>query len=228
MNLEIRIKMSVNKKSITILAICLLVIVGTRTANAQKNKLHFGLKGAMNISGLSDMKLADTEQKIRMSFGAGLFFNQELNSKNSLHIEALYNSQGAEVRTEGNPFEVYRMDYLALPVYFRHHFRENSSFSLQIGVQPSYLISGKVKLIGGDDGVHDFNEYFATKGKDVQLNNFDFGVSAGFGFGFGKFSSITLTYTRGLLGVFKGNDAPDAKNYLFQMGLCIPLTSNTY
>jgi|GEM_PF-7112714 len=197
---------------------------------AQKNESHFGLKAAMNMSGISEMKFADNpEQKIRMSFGAGLFFNQEISSKNSIHIEALYNSQGAEIRNEGDPFEVFRLDYASLPIYFRHHFKENRAFSIQVGVQPSYLISGKVKNIGGDDKVYDFNEYYESKGMDMQLNTFDVGLSAGFGFGFGMFSSITLTYTHGLMSVFKGKDAPEgAKNYLIQFGLSVPLTSNTY
>lgn len=220
------------KKTLTKkMSLLLLVFISGVLVRAQDNESHFGLKAGMNMAGLSDLELgADAEQKMRFSFAGGLFFNQEINSKNSIHVEALYSFQGADVRWENQPDEVLRMDYITVPVYFRHHFKENRAFSIQLGVQAAFLANGQVKVTEGTDSEsYELNDYFASKGVDMKVKTFDLGVSAGLGFGFGGFSTITLTYTQGLMGAFDGADAPEgAKNYLIQLGLCIPLTSNSY
>jgi hypothetical protein len=212
-----------------ILPLFFALFIFVATANAQHEN-HFGLKAAMNASGLSKIDFGvTTEQKMRMSFAGGLFFNHELSKKNSLHIEGLYSMQGADITRGSEPRLTYRLDYIALPVYFRHHFKENRSFSVQFGVQPSYLMNSQAKIVGGDEPAADLKDYFASQGMDMALNNFDVGISGGLGFGFGMFSTITLTYTHGLMDVFQGSNAPSGvKNYLIQFGLCLPLTSNTY
>lgn len=199
------------------------------TANAQHDN-HFGPKAAMNGSGLSAIDFGvSTEQKIRMSFAGGLFFNHELSKKNSLHVEALYSMQGAEVTRGSDPRMTYRLEYITLPVYFRHHFKANRSLSIQFGVQPSYLMNSQAKIVGDNEPAAELKDYFASRGMDMKPNPFDVGISGGFGFGFGIFSALTLTYTYGLMDVFEGSHAPSGvKNYLIQFGLCLPLTSNTY
>lgn len=201
---------------------------GTVAKAQQEN--HFGLKAAMNAGGLSTIDFGvTTEQKIRMSFAGGLFFNHELTRKNSIHIEALYSMQGADVTRGSDPRMTYRLDYIALPGYFRHHFKENRSFSVQFGLQPSYLMNARAKIVGESEAATDLDDYFTAHGMNMKANKFDVGISGGFGFGFGLFSALTLTYTHGLLDVFGGSGAPSGvKNYLIQFGLCLPLTSNTY
>lgn len=198
-------------------------------ANAQHEN-HFGLKAAMNASGLSTIDFGvSTEQKMRMSFAGGLFFNHELSKKNSIHVEGLYSMQGADITRGSEPRLTYRLDYIALPVYFRHHFKANRSFSVQFGVQPSYLVNSQAKIVGDSEPAVELKDYFASRGMDMKLNPFDVGISGGFGFGFGMFSALTLTYTHGLMDVFEGSHAPSGvQNYLIQFGLCLPLTSNTY
>lgn len=205
-----------------------LSIFGT-AANAQHEN-HFGLKAAMNGSGLTEIDFGvTTEQKMRLSFAGGLFFNHELSKKNSIHVEALYSMQGADITKGSEPRMTYRMDYIVVPVYYRHHFNERKAFSIQIGLQPSFLMNGRAKIVGGSESATDLNDYFTSQGMDMSLNTFDVGISGGFGFGFGMFSTITLTYTQGLMSVFEGSNAPSGvKNYLLQLGFCLPLTSNTY
>lgn len=200
------------------------------TAAKAQHENHFGFKAAMNGSGLSTIDFGvSTEQKIRMSFAGGLFFNHELTRKNSIHIEALYSMQGADVTRGSDPRMTYRLDYITLPVYFRHHFKENRSFSFQFGLQPAYLMSAQIKIVGGEEPATDMDDYFTAHGMNMKANKFDVGISGGFGFGFGLFSALTLTYTHGLLDVFGGSGAPSGvKNYLIQFGLCLPITSNTY
>jgi len=209
--------------------LCMALCVGFISKKALAEN-HFGIKAAMNTSGLSDMKLgSNADQTMRWSFAGGLFFNHELNSLNSIHIEGLYSLQGGEIRWDKNPDEVYRLNYLNVPIYYRHHFKENSAFSIQIGLQPGYLVSAKRKIIGDDAPATELQTHLNSGNQDIELNKFDIGISGGLGFGFGMFSSITLTYTYGLIPVFKGQDAPNSvKNSLIQFGLCIPLTSNTY
>tara|TARA_Y100000815_G_scaffold144094_1_gene130367 strand:+ start:6639 stop:7283 length:645 start_codon:yes stop_codon:yes gene_type:complete len=213
-------------KTNLLLIIALLLVFFNVSA---QNDTHFGLKGAMNLAGLSGVELDDGyEKSIRMAFGGGLFLNKELTPKTSIQIEAMYSAQGVELESDENPDELYRLDYLSVPILYRYHFEEKGSLSVQFGVQPAMLLNSQVKVQGGDEeGVFDFDEYY--EGTDAEVNGFDVGLTAGFGFGFGRFSSITLTYTYGLMEVFKGNDAPQgAKTSLVQFSLAIPLTSNTY
>lgn len=204
-----------------------LLLASVITVSAQ-NESHFGLKAGMNLSGLSQMNRGD-DQGMRMAFGAGFFFNREISEKNSVHVDLLYNLQGAEVEFDNRADEYFRMDYLTIPVSYRHHFKKNRAFSVQFGVQPSFIINQQIKAFSVDSEVFDFDEYFEMRGEDIRLNKFDVGLQAGLGFGFGMFSSINLTFTQGLLDTFKGADAPKGiKNYVFQLGLCLPLSSNTY
>lgn len=208
----------------------IFVFISFGTAAKAQHENHFGLKAAMNGSGLSAIDFGvSAEQKMRLSFAGGLFFNHELSKKNSLHAEALYSMQGADITRGSDPRMTYRLDYLILPVYYRHHFKENRAFSVQFGLQPSYLMNAQAKIVGGNEPAIDLNKYFSSRGMNTKVNKWDVGISGGLGFGFGMFSSLTLTYTHGLMDVFEGGHAPSGvKNYLIQFGLCLPLTSNTY
>ena len=107
-----------------------------------QNDTHFGLKAAMNLAGLSGIELEDGyEKSIRMAFGGGIFLNKELTSQTSIQIEAMYSAQGVELESNNNPDELYRLDYLSVPIMYRYHFEEKGSFSVQFGVHPAMLLN---------------------------------------------------------------------------------------
>ena len=143
-------------KTNLLLIIALLLVFFNVSA---QNDTHFGLKGAMNLAGLSGVELDDGyEKSIRMAFGGGLFLNKELTPKTSIQIEAMYSAQGVELESDENPDELYRLDYLSVPILYRYHFEEKGSLSVQFGVQPAMLLNSQVKVQGGDEeGVFDFD-----------------------------------------------------------------------
>lgn len=200
----------------------IIFISFVKLANAQFDH-YFGVKGGMNLTGISGLE-DDISRSNRFTFAAGLFYNHVLSPHSSLQIEALYSAQGVEIESAGasDPGMVYQLDYLSVPILYRYHFTEKGSFSVHFGVQPAYLINSKVKIHTGDEeGVHDFDDYFAGEG--VELNKFDVGLTAGLGFGIYKFSNFTISYTYGLMDIFKTPTENFGNHSMVQIGFAYPL-----
>lgn len=184
---------------------------------------YFGIKGGMNLTGISGLE-DDISRSNRFTFAAGLFYSNELSPKSSLQIEALYSAQGVDIDSDdaGSPGMVYQLDYLAVPILYRYHFTEKGSFSFHVGVQPAYLINSKVKVHTGDEeGDYDFDAYFVGDG--VEVNKFDVALTAGFGFGIFKFPNFNISYTYGLMDVFKSGDGNFGNHSMLQIGFAYPL-----
>lgn len=96
----------------------------------------FGVKAGLNYFTLTG---DFTDATYKPSLHAGLFLDYRLSKKIDLVAELLYSSQGA-VDKDDNDYKT-RLDYIAVPIMLAPHLTKE--FTLQIGLQPSFLVSAK-------------------------------------------------------------------------------------
>lgn len=139
-------------------------------ANAQDepskgSDITFGLKGGLNFALITGDDTDNFDGKFGFHIGGVVEF--PISEKFSIQPELLYSSQGDKESSEGMDIK-YNLDYLNLPVMAKYYFSEG--FSLEVGPQIGFLLSGEVKGGGVSIDIKDL------------LKDIDFGLGFGLGY----------------------------------------------
>jgi hypothetical protein len=189
----------------------------TQTARAT----FFGIKAGANWAKFDVDEFPGTSVNNKTSLHAGVFLNLPIGARNlNFQPELLYNAVGSKMRTTTTVGSVtteqpYEQDlsYISLPLMFQ--IRTPNGLFIELGPQPSFLISAKQEGPGNTD----------TDNK-ASFDKFDLAMNAGIGFttrvGFG----VHARYSYGLTNVLEDgggnnspNDGPELKNRVLQVGL---------
>lgn len=183
-------KKNVIKKMLFVVVATLGLVFGANAQSSPNNssssnakKIKIGAKAGLNVSSI---KVTDEEEtfktKSRTSFHIGLVAEIPVLDKFSFQPELVYSAQGGEI-TDFE--ELYKLDYLNLPLLVKYAVTEN--ISVAIGPQIGFLLSAK-QFETDDTDIEDMKEYF--KGTDFSLNlgvgytynNMNFGARYNLGF----------------------------------------------
>ena len=196
------------------LIVCFALIAFIQTLKAQL-KTEFGLKGGLNVSGLSlssDKKLSGAKYNNLNGFHFGAY---ALLKKGKLGIqpEIIYSQQGqlynigsySNLRTE--------LNYINVPVMLKYYLV--GGLNVQAGAQLGFLVSAKGDLENSTAGAP-----YAILGQDIKsyVNSTDFGLSLGAGIDVPFGLTLGLRYNIGLSNINKyhGNQGatsgPDSGN----------------
>ncbi len=168
--------------------------------NAQ---VHFGAKVGVNRSNLRGIHGTSDP---RYGFAAGAFAQISLDSwGNQFYVQPEVNySQQGEKNQGKNIDEIYKLDYITIPVLFRAYFSErDDEFFGEIGPQMGFLISDKVELL---------NNATSSENPNEKYNSTDFGATVGIGYSIGRKFEINGRYYIGFSDVVE-NDLDDASNW---------------
>ena len=201
----------------------------TTTVSAQNlpSPLSLGVKGGLNIAGLSNMdNVQDSEnitKNILPAFYVGAFAEYKLNDYFGISPELIYSSQG--MKAEGNEWVDYEyklpLHYFNIPVLAKVYVAE--AFSIDLGPQFGVLLSAKDKeKTTWQDVIDEYETDFKDEGL---IKTFDIGLGVGATYNIGKFM-IQCRYNIGLIDVakFEGeNEKPSDhkawRNNVFQLGV---------
>ncbi|MDO5511091.1 MAG: porin family protein [Weeksellaceae bacterium] len=169
----------------------MLVFAGWATA-----QITYGPKAGLNITNLTDIH---GDSGPRYGFYAGGFASIPIGQNDQFYFqpELLYSQQGEKNESE-NVDELYKLDYLQIPLLFKAYFSENDTeFFGVFGPQVGFLINSSVDTGGRPQhGGHVNDEY----------RNIDVGVTAGLGFSYNRQIEFDVRYFYGLMDVVP-NDA---------------------
>lgn len=174
----------------------LLVFAAATNSNAQI--VQFGVKGGVNFSNFNG-GVDGIDYKNKTGFHAGALAEIKILPNFAIQPEALFSSQGTEVKGVGD----FNLDYISVPVLAKFYLITDR-LSIEAGPQFSFLV---------DDSQDAFDD--ATDG-DPDTKSFDFAVAGGLSLKVTKGLFVSARYTIGLTEVAR--DA-DAKNAVFQVGL---------
>jgi hypothetical protein len=150
-----------------------VLIVSTLSLSAQdrKNKTIAGIKGGYNVSSVSFDGTAETETERLHGFHLGIYVESYIGKYISVQPEILYSQQGYKIIDEDGTF-TQKLDYLNVPLMFKFYPRK--SFFLEAGPQVGFSISHKE--------TYDSDFIFGDTSRELEPNNFDFGINLGAGF----------------------------------------------
>ena len=182
-----------------------LMIVSTLSLNAQdrKNKATAGIKGGYNLSSVSFDGTSETA-KIH-GFHVGVYGESYIGKYFSIQPEILYSQQGYKIIDEDGTF-TQKLDYLNVPLMFKFYPRK--SFFLEAGPQVGFSISHKE--------TYDSDFIFGDTSRELEPNNFDWGVNVGAGFKSDGGVSLGARYHLGQNDIY---DEDKPKNIVWQIYL---------
>ncbi len=180
-----------------------LLIVMLCMGFVAKSQINFGAKLGMNRTNIKDIHGSSDP---RYGFQIGAFAQIPFNSEeNQFYIqpELNYSQQGEKNQGDGVD-EIYKFDYLTIPVLFRAYFsEEEDEFFGEIGPQFGFLISDKVDIL---------NNATIKENPNEKYNGFDMGATAGIGFSLNRKFEIFARYYVGFVDVVE-NDIRNKKNW---------------
>lgn len=159
----------------------------------------FGVKGGFNTTNLSEVH---GDSGPRYGFHLGGFAAFPLSDAYMFYVqpEIIYSMQG-EKNTTASKDELYKLDYINVPILFKPYFSEkDTSFYALIGPQLGFLVSESVKTNGQEQ---------AEIYQDDTYSKFDLGVLAGLGFSLNRNVEFEIRYNYGFMDVVDdgtGND----------------------
>lgn len=167
--------------------------------SAKAQKAHFGLKGGLNMSNISNK---DFDTKYTPGFHIGALAHIHAGKHFGVQPEVTYSRQGAKAKNAGDL--KLKLDYINVPVMFQYMI--NDGWRLETGPQAGFLLNSKSSFGGVE-----------TDQKSV-TEKVDF--SWGFGVGYITHSKLGID-ARFNLGLT--NNSTDkstyVKNRVFQIGL---------
>ncbi|MRI62521.1 PorT family protein [Ornithobacterium rhinotracheale] len=134
----------------------------------------FGVRAGLNYSRVKDIH---SESGSRLGFNAGVQAMIPISYGNEFYIqpEITYSQKGESNDVPNSKKEMYRMDYIDVPVLFKAYFSErDTDFFGVFGPKFSFLVSDSVKDPSPSQSRYHNNEY----------NKFDFGLVGGIGFSY--------------------------------------------
>ena len=215
-----------NMKKLIIAAAALVTLTATVSAQDLPSPFSFGVKGGLNIAGLSNLDNGQDREslniKLRTAFYVGAFAEYKFNDSFGISPEFVYSSQGT--KAEGNEWDYeYKLPlhYFNIPVLAKVYVTE--AFSIDFGPQFGLLLSAKDnEKTTWADGIEEYETDFKGEGL---IKTFDVGLGVGATYNIGKFM-IQCRYNIGLVDVakFEGeNEKPSDhkawRNNVFQLGV---------
>lgn len=174
------------------------MIAGISNSNAQV--VQFGVKGGVNFANL-DGGPSGIDYKNKTGFHAGALAEIKILPNFSLQPEALFSSQGTEVKGAGD----FNLDYISVPVMAKFYLITDR-LSIEAGPQFSFLIDDSSKFVDELGNTYE--------GQDPK--SFDFAVAGGLGL---KIAGGLFAQARYTVGLTEISREADAKNSVFQLSL---------
>jgi len=135
----------------------------------------------------------------RIGFHGGIFLEIPVANKVDIQPELMYSMQGA-----GGDGGTDKFDYINLPIIVKIYVNQARSFSIDVGPQAGYMISGKSVVNGKTIELYD------------KLNKFDVAICLGASY---KITQNFHIYLRLNYGVLKIIDAMENRNGVGQLGI---------
>lgn len=180
--------------SLILLLFMVLVSVAQNGSNAQNSGAlagRLGVYGGVNFADIVGDE--DEENKTLTGFQFGLMYRlYSPGGLFSLWIEPGYNAIGTkyEESYQGQTYgATVNLGYIMVPVLAR--FQAQNGLFGDIGVQPQFLVSAKVKSDGDSEDIKD------------EVNGFDFGIPIGAGYEYNQKFGIRAGYYFGLNNIVK-------------------------
>jgi hypothetical protein len=170
------------------------------TLGAIAQKTAIGFKAGVNFATLNSDENPDP-YKMKTNLHAGLLAHIHLTDQLALQPEVMYSGQGA--KGDSGPGEL-NLGYLNVPVQLQYMFA--NGLRLQTGPQAGILLSAKTKINSVSTDVKD------------ELNDYDFGWTAGLGYLSKVGLGVDARYNLGLTDISKNNPG-SVKNSVIQVGL---------
>lgn len=145
--------------------------------------ITFGAKAGLNLSTLQP-ELTDS----RTSFHLGGVAEISISDEFSVQPELLYSGHGAKDQNDSDNNEIYRVDYLAVPILAKYYVFD--ALSIEAGPQLGFLLSAEREDNGETEDIKDI-----TKGTD-------FGLAFGLGYKLDNGLNFGIRY-------FLGSDVND-------------------
>lgn len=175
-----------------------IVIISLTTIGAQD--ITIGAKAGLNLATLQP-ELTDT----RTSFHLGGMAEIPLTDVFSIQPELLYSAQGAKDQNDTDNNEIFKVDYLTLPVLAKYYVVDG--LSIEAGPQFGFLLSAEVEDNGETSDLKD-----DTKGIDI-------GLAVGLGYKLENGLNFDLRYYLGSDINDIGEDPEEFKNRVFQISI---------
>jgi urease beta subunit len=184
---------------------------------------RFGFEGGVNFAKLEyNNDVAGTTESVNghTSFHVGAFVNIPLGSMFRFQPGISYSGQGADLTTKftSGSFSAtsdveQSLHYINVPLALQY--QNPSGFFVELGAQPGFLISAKMKDISaGSTGSDSTNK--------KEFDTFDIGALGGIGYLTRIGLGFNVRYVYGLSNIFEDNNTKaglEAKNRVIQVGL---------
>ncbi|MAU27057.1 MAG: hypothetical protein CMH48_06225 [Muricauda sp.] len=181
-----------------LIVFAVLVAFGHTMGNAQD--LAFGAKAGLNLSTLQP-ELTDS----RTAFHLGGVAEISLTDVFSVQPELLYSAHGAKDQNDSNNDEIFKIDYLTLPIMAKYYVYDG--LSVEAGPQVGFLLSSKQEDNGETDDLKD-----VTKSTDI-------GFALGVGYKLENGLNFGLRYYLGSDVNDIDEDTEEFKNRVFQISV---------
>ena len=187
-------------KKMFLTAAMMLASVATFAQNAV-GQITIQPKVGLNIANVTDADDADA----RIGLAAGAEFEYGVTDMIGVSAGLVYSMQGYKF-SEGNVDTTVKLDYLNVPILANVYVAPG--LAVQLGVQPGFKLSSKVKMEGSGISIEGESDDDGVKG-------FDLAIPVGVSY---QYQNIVLD-ARYNWGVTKIMDDVDSKNSVFQITL---------
>lgn len=170
------------------------VLCGLALVNKVNAQLAVGVKGGVNIAGVS--KFSDDA---RIGANAGIFVHAPVNSHFCIQPEVLYSSQGGRYNGE-NGERTLALSYIQVPVMFQYY--PVKQFYIEAGPQVAFLTNAQTKGNGNDVDVNSAYkkaDFDINVGAGVRLTQ-NVGVYARYNIGVADITTSDNTISRNQVG----------------------------
>ncbi len=185
--------------------IALVACVATVHTSFGQAQFALGIKGGPNFSNLDVNSSVGDNYKSRTGFHGGAFALIKL-TKIGIQPEVIFSRQGSNFEFSSADRED-NFDYINIPIILKLY--TVAGINIQAGPQFGFLSGGEVKSTAqGITTTNDAKDFY--KGSD-------FSVALGLGWDLPFGLTLDARYNLGLSKINDGNNAPEAKNQVFQI-----------
>jgi hypothetical protein len=189
-------------------SLLLLIACCACTLAYSQAQFAIGIKAGPNFANINTDATAGENYKSRTGFHGGAFALIKL-SKFGIQPELIFSQQGSKVKLDNQDLES-NYSYINIPVMLKLYLV--AGLNLQVGPQFGFVSSAKQEFVDDLGNVTKENIKSEMKKTDISA-----GLGAGWDLPFGL--TIDARYNLGLSKLYDHEDAPDAKNQVFQFSL---------
>ena len=114
-----------------------LGLVGICTAASAQTGFGWGVKGGLNITGMTNSE----EGQSKTGFVVGAFADYRFTQKFALSVDAFYSRQGVSFGKTGDVRSKTRLNYLNVPILANYYIFDG--LAVKAGIQPGFLLKAK-------------------------------------------------------------------------------------